>query len=238
MTATSLRLVKLRAGGELPEAIIDWAWSDRPATEIFETVRESVPSFGEADEADLMDRVSELSRTVSALTGLDLMAEVMDALDKQEGDGVAPEDFELPDIDSMYGGDEPSTLDVISDANLQTAYSRGRQDEDADTQDWWEYVTQVGACEICAPLDGTQAPQDDGIWDDRIPPLHPRCVCALKAIPAQNIRATEHDVPSDARGSRGWGNPQKMFSPDLSDKPAALLPAYHDHLRNLGRYGR
>jgi hypothetical protein len=224
--AAALRIVRLRGGGELPAAILDWVFGGEPARSIFDRVREEVPAFDEGEEADLLERVSELSRTVASLTGLDLVSEAWEALG-QEG--------EPPDLESMYGGEEPSTLDVVADANVQSAYSRGKLDEDAGADDWWEYVTQLGACEICAPLDGTQAPQDDGIWSDRIPPLHPRCVCELKPIPAQKIRATEHDVPDEARGSQGWGNPQKMFSPDLSDKPAALLPLYEQHLRNLRR---
>jgi hypothetical protein len=226
MPQHALRLVKLRGGGELVADIIDWVWSDKPTAEIFEAVRDAVPSFGEADEADLMERVADLSRTVSNLTGLDLFGEAWNALD-QEG--------KPPDLESMYGGEEPSTLEVVADANLQSAYARGRDDESSETDDWYEYVTQDGACEICAPLDGLQAPQDDGIWTDRIPPLHPRCVCELKPIPAKKIRATEHDVPDDARGRSGFGNPQKMFAPDHSDKPAALLPLYHDKLRNIRR---
>ena len=163
------------------------------------------------------------------------MTEALDAMSEQEADGVLHDDFEPPDLDSMYGGDEPSTLDVISDANLQTSYSLGRTEEDAQTDDWWEYNTQLGACEICAPLDGVQAPQDDGIWTDRIPPLHPRCVCELRPIPAQKIRATEHDVPSEARGSSGWGDPSKMFQPDLGDKPEALLPIFHELIRRMSK---
>jgi hypothetical protein len=233
--ARPLRLVTLREGGQLPDAILDWVSSGRPAKDVFDLVREAVPGLDTVATDELLDRVDELSSTVASLTGLNLMAEVMDALAEQEKDGVAPEDAESPDLDSMYGGEEPSELDVIASANLQTAYSRGRQDEDEDTGDWWEYVTQLGACEICAPLDGTQAPQDDGIWTDRIPPLHPNCVYALKAIPAQKIQATPDDVPAESKGARGWGNPQKRYDPDLSDKPAALLPYYHEKLRNLRR---
>lgn len=220
----SLRLVTLRGGGELPAAILDWVWSDRPVADVFDQVAAEVPAFDAAAQDELLDRVDELSRTVASLTGLNLFAEAWDALG-QEGPP--------PDLESMYGGEEPSSLDAVADANLQGAYSRGRVDEAAETDDWWEYVTQPGACEICEPLDGTQAPQDDGIWVDRIPPLHPRCVCELKPIPAQRIRATEHDVPDEARGRGGFGNPQKMFAPDLSQKPAALLPYFHEKLRNL-----
>jgi hypothetical protein len=232
-TATKLRLVTLRAGGSLPDAIIEWVWSGESVKTIFETVRDAVPAFDEAAQADLMVRVEELSRTVAALTGLDLMSEVMDVL--REDGSVAKEDGEPPDLDSMYGGDEPSSLDGIASANTQSAYARGKQDEDEGTDSWWEYVTQPGACAICEPLDGAQAPQDDGIWTDRIPPLHPNCSCDLKTIPAQKIRVTDHDLPDEARGSKGWGNPQKMFAPDLSDKPAVLLPLYEEKLRNTRR---
>ena len=181
-----------------------------------------------SDADDILARVDELSNTVANLTGLDLMSEVLDAL-KDADVNDAP--IEEPDLDSMYGGDEPSVLDVIASANTQSSYSLGKVEEDEGTGDWWEYVTQLGACEQCAPLDGTQAPQDDGIWSDRIPPLHPNCVCELKAIPAQNIRATEHDVPSEARGRSGWGNPLNKFDPDLNEKPHELLPIYHEKLR-------
>lgn len=235
MGATKLRLVELRAKEELDlplqEQIIEWVAGREPVSKIFEIVRESVPSFDNEAADDLMRLVSELSTTVAALTGMDVMAEVLDAIELQQGDGISAENFEPPDLGSMYGGEEPSVLETIADANLQSAYSRGNQDEDATTDDWWEFVCQPGACDICSPLDGTQAPQDDPIWVDRVAPLHPRCVCENKAIPAQKIRATEHDVSSEWRGVEGWGNPQRKFEPDLSDKPAALLPLYEEKLR-------
>ena len=106
MPTPALRIVKLRAGGSLPDAIIDWVWSGEPVASVFETVREAVPSFGEADEADLMERVAELSRTVSNMTGLNLYAEAWDALG-QEGPP--------PDLDSMYGGEEPSAIETVAD---------------------------------------------------------------------------------------------------------------------------
>lgn len=226
-TATSrLRLLRGAKGDDLIGSIVEWAFSAEDVSSIFEKVSAELPSFDEAAQRELLDRVEDLSRTVSALTGLNLMAEVYDALEEQEGDGVDPDDFEGPDGSDDY-------LDQVAESNLQSGYARGKQDEDAGTDDWWEYVTQQGACEICGPLDGTQAPQDDGIWADRIPPLHPDCACDLKSIPAQKIRATEHDVPDESRGRRGWGNPQKRFDPDLSDKPEALLPVYEEKLRNL-----
>jgi hypothetical protein len=229
---SATRLVLLRGGGGLVEKILDWVWSAEPVTSILDRVSDELPSFDDEARADLLASVDDLSRTVAALTGLDLMTEVYAALEEQQGDGVAPEDFEPPDIDSAYGEDG-WRLDLVAESNNQSAYARGKQDEDAGSDDWWEYVAQPDACDVCAPLDGTQAPQDDGIWTDRIPPLHPRCVCELKPIPAQKIRATEHDVPDVSRGTNGWGNPQKRFAPDLKDKPAALLPAYEDKLRNL-----
>lgn len=228
----ALRLVKLAARGSL-EALLDWAFSDQPTSKAFDIVRGTIPDFGGADEQEVLLRVEEFSRTVAALTGLNLVSEVMDDLKEQEAGGVAVEDFEPPDIESMYEGEEPSELDVIASSNAQMSFSFGKQQEDEDTGEWWEYEAQSGACDICGPLDGTQAPQDDEIWADRIPPLHPFCVCRLKSIPAQKVRATEDDVPDESRGRRGWGDPRKRFDPDLSDKPAALLPLYEDKLRNL-----
>ena len=228
----ALRLVKLAERGSL-EALLDWAFSDQPASKAFEIARESLPGLTSEEEAELLLRVEELSRTVAALTGLNLVGEVMDDLKEQEADGVAVADFAPPDIESMYEGEEPSELDVIASSNTQMSFAFGKQQEDEQTDDWWEYEAQSGACDICAPLDGTQAPQDDGIWADRIPPIHPFCVCRLKTIPAQKVRATEDDVPDESRGRRGWGDPRKRFDPDLSDKPAALLPLYEDKLRNL-----
>lgn len=230
--ATKLRLVKLAEKGPI-DRILDWVWSDEPPKTAFEIAREAAPSIDAAAEQELMDRVADLSRTVAALTGLDLIGEAMQDMQEQEAAGVEPDDFEPPDVDSMYGGEEPSDLEAIASSNAQSAYMRGRQDEDEGSDDWWEYVAQISACEVCAPLDGTQAPQDDGIWTDRIPPLHPNCVCVLKPIPPQKQRATEDDVPDESRGRRGWGNPQKRFDPDLSTKPEVLLPFYHDKLRNL-----
>jgi len=227
---SNLRL--LRSQEDDPDiigSIVEWAFSAEDVSTIFAKVANELPGFDEVAQREMLDRIEDLSRTVSALTGLNLMSEVYDALDEQQDDGVSDEDFEAPDID----GDD--YFDTVAETNNQSAYSLGKVDEDADSGDWWEYSAQPDACPICAPLDGTQAPQDDGVWADRIPPLHPDCVCDLKSIPAQGIRATEHDVPNDSRGTRGWGNPQKRFDPDLSDKPAVLLPAYHEKLRNLRR---
>ncbi len=224
---TKLRLVEL-ARRDAIESIVEWVWSGDTASKLFESLGEELPGFDAEAQADLLERVGELSDTVAALTGLNLMDEVYSALNEQEGDGIAGEDFEEPNSSDGY-------LEDVAGSNMQSGFSRGKVDEDDDSDDWWEYVTQPGACPICEPLDGTQAPQDDGIWADRIPPLHPECVCDLKTIPPQKIRATEHDVPSEARGRSGWGDPRKRFDPDLSDKPAALLPAYHEKLRNLRR---
>jgi hypothetical protein len=231
---TKLRLVELSATS-LIGSIVEWVWSKDSPDAIFSQVRDELPSFGEEDESALLDRVDELSDTVAALTGLDLMTEVYDALDQQETDGIPAEDFEGPDIEGSFGDDDGWMLDSIAGANMQSGYGAGKVDEDEDTGDWWEYVTQPGACELCAPLDGVQAPQDDGVWADRIPPLHPNCVCDLKAIAPQKIQATEHDVPNESRGTKGFGDPRKRFDPDLSDKPAALLPAYHQKLSNRRR---
>lgn len=222
---TSLRLVKL-SSSDLIGSIIEWVWSKDSPDAIFSQVREEIPDF---DEADLMERIGELSDTVAALTGLNLVDEVYSALSEQEGDEIPPEDFEPPSYES---GDY---LETVSESNVQSGFSRGKVEEDEGSGDWWEYVTQPGACEICAPLDGIQAAQDDAIWADRIPPLHPRCVCDLRAIAPQKVRATDEDVPNEARGAKDWGDPRKTFDPDLSDKPAALRPIYEEHLRNLRR---
>lgn len=216
---TNLRLVKL-SGGDLIDSIVEWVWSGDSTDKVFSDVREDLPGFDADDEADLLERVGQLSDTVAALTGLNLMSEVYDALQEQESDGIEAEDFEEPQQDGY--------LEDVASSNMQMSFSFGKVDEDSESDDWWEYVTQPGACEVCAPLDGTQAPQDDGIWADRIPPLHLKCVCDLKAIPPQKVRATEHDVPSEAKGRSGWGDPRKRFDPDLSDKPEAMLPAYHE----------
>jgi hypothetical protein len=238
-SATKLRLVQLaeKGSGLTLDAILDWVWGERPVEHVLSMARDSLPAFDAADEKELLDRVEELSRTVASLTGMNLVAEVLDDLKQAEDDGRSVEDFEPPDLDSMYGGEEPSELEMVAGSNSQMAYVRGKQDEDAETDDWWEFEVDpfLKNCEICGPLDGVQAPQDDDIWTDRIPPIHPRCGCRLRTIPPQKIKATEDDIPEESRGVKGWGNPQERFDPDLSDKPTALLPLYHDHLRNLRR---
>lgn len=225
MTATAKRRVKLGYDEDAIGSIISWFSSGKPAADLADVVGDEI------DLAGIVERVAELSKTVAALTGMDMVGDVLKEMQEQEAAGVASDDFKPPDVDSDYGGEEPSMLDTISDANLQSAYSLGQLDEDEAGGEWWEYIAQSSACDICAPLDGTQAPQDSDIWIDRIPPLHPRCVCALSSIPPQKVEAKEHDVPSDSRGRQGWGDPRRKFEPDLSDKPAVLLPLYYEKRR-------
>jgi len=179
---------------------------------------------------------------VSGLAALDMVQEVMDALERALAEGETYEDFRRrlsERVRTAWGRGSPYRLELIFRTNLQLAYGAGRYREAERVKDLRPYwglsvVLDGRTSRICAPLAGVVLPADHPFWRNHIPPLHYNCRTALVTYSREEgERLAWKEAPAHAP-QEGFGRPpgREEWSPNPRDYHPELWRAY---LRALGR---
>ena len=190
---------------------------------------------------------------VSGLAALDMVQEVMDALERALAEGETYEDFRRrlsERVRTAWGRGSPYRLELIFRTNLQLAYGAGRYREAERVKDLRPYwglsvVLDGRTSRICAPLAGVVLPADHPFWRNHIPPLHYNCRTALVTYSREEgERLAWKEAPAHAP-QEGFGRPPgreewipnpRDYHPELWGaylRALAALPEARDRLRRL-----
>jgi len=179
---------------------------------------------------------------VSGLAALDMVQEVMDALEAALRQGATFADFQKAiseRVKSAWGEGSRHRLEVVFRTNLQLAYGAGRWKEAVSTRELRPYwglsvVLDGRTSEVCRPLAGVVLPADHPFWRTHIPPLHYNCRTVLVTYAREEGEKRAWREPPPSRPQPGFGRPptEDEWSPDPRDYHPELWRAY---LRALGR---
>ncbi len=179
---------------------------------------------------------------VSGLAALDMVQEVMDALEEALAQGTTFREFQKAlseRVRNAWGEGSRHRLETVFRTNLQLAYGAGRYGEAERVRDLRPYwglsvVLDGRTSRICAPLAGIVLPADHPFWASHIPPLHFGCRTALVTYSREEgERLAWKEAPAHAP-QEGFGRPpgREEWSPHPRDYHPELWRAY---LRALGR---
>jgi len=179
---------------------------------------------------------------VAGLAALDLVQEVMDALEEALAQGEPFPKFQarLPEkVREAWGEGSRHRLQTIFRTNLQLAYGAGRwkaAQEVRDLRPYWglQVVLDGRTSRICAPLAGVVLPADHPFWRNHIPPLHFGCRTALVTYSREEGERLVREPPPH-EPQPGFGKPptQDEWSPNPTDYHPELWRAY---VQALGAY--
>lgn len=188
----------------------------------------------------LEDEARARAFTVSGVTDLDLLSDVWEAIESAAKNGETLEDFRErigERLEAEWGGDDPTTLDNIFRTNLQTAYSAGRQVENAGVRDTHPYlaygvVEDSRTSDICLQLIGLVVAQDSDFAASHHPPLHFSCRTDEVAITEAEARerGIDEELP-DVEADDGFGDPLLPLDIDISTRPPELASLYEMKVR-------
>lgn len=85
-------------------------------------------------------------------------------------------------------------LAVTESARVQIASQKAAYE--AGGYDWFEFIAEPSACEICRALDGKIAPVKTMMFGGNAPPIHPNCKCSTAASmgPDEEKKAKESSI--------------------------------------------
>lgn len=194
------------------------------------------------DDVDTL--LDEQAFTLSGVAQLDLVADVLRALDETLASGGTLDDFkdvveeQLTDAWAGTVKNPAWRIETIFRTNAQTAFMAGRMaamtDPDiiSDHPYWlFDAIDDDRECDICEPCDGTVRPADDPWWTQHTPPLHHNCRCGITSLSheqAARMGIAPHGPP--ARAADGFGALPTLaaWAPSASDYPQDLWRAYQD----------
>ena len=189
---------------------------------------------------DVWDALSDAAReqaiTVAGVTQIEVIQQVLVALETAVAEGTTIEDFAATvsaSLESAWGGTVASPafrIETIFRTNTQVAYAAGRYQvathpDIVSVRPQWMFsaVLDSRTSPMCRPLDGLIRPADSGFWNGRHPPLHHRCRSSI--ITLRNDQAKDmggaHDIPEHDLAASGFGGIPKL---DWAPEPAAFLP--------------
>lgn len=175
--------------------------------------------------------------TVSGVADLDLVTDVWEAIDQAVRDGETLEDFRErvgTKLEDAWGGENPWRLETIFRTNVQTAYSAGRQVQNAAVRSTHPYirydvVDDGRTSDICTPLIDVVVKADSDFAAKHHSPLHFNCrtdEVAITEDEAHELGVTgDEDLP-EVTPDEGFGAPLEDWEPDLSTRPAELASIY------------
>jgi SPP1 gp7 family putative phage head morphogenesis protein len=179
---------------------------------------------------------------VSGLAALDMVQEVMDALEAALREGTTFGDFQKAlseRVKSAWGEGSRHRLEAVFRTNLQLAYGAGRWKEAVSTRELRPYwglsvVLDGRTSEVCRPLAGVVLPADHPFWRTHVPPLHYNCRTVLVTYAREEGERRAWREPPAHEPQPGFGRPptEDEWSPDPKDYHPELWRTY---LRALGR---
>lgn len=189
------------------------------------------------DFDQLSDEARRRAFTVAGVADLDVMADVLEAVDSAVRNGESMEDFRErvgEKLESAWGAEDPSRVETIFRTEVQGAYSAGRQYQNAQVRETHPYVRfdvvdDEATSDICEALIGVVVEADSDFAATHQPPLHPRCRTDLVAVTEDEARELGVDEADDveAEASDGFGagwDPD--WEPDVSSRPPDLASIY------------
>ncbi|MGE5581484.1 MAG: phage minor head protein [Bacillota bacterium] len=226
------------------------------AIEFFETKLALKPD----DYAKLLEEVKVKAFTVSNISSLDVLNDILNELDKAVADGLTPQEFRQAVNEMLtrrgWEGMTPYQVDNVFRTNIQTNYNVGRYKQQTDpevvkSRPYWIYdaVNDKRTRLTHLALDGTVRRYDDPFWDTWYPPNGFRCRCGVRTASERDINRKGLTVqtgppPAYAKTAVGTGavplipdkgfayNPGKAaWKPDLSKYPDELQKAYRQKMK-------
>jgi SPP1 gp7 family putative phage head morphogenesis protein len=207
----------VEAKPEQPQAAIDW-FRRKLALE-------------PADFRALSARAKRQAFTVAGATGLGMVQQVLDSLQKALEDGTTFESWQkaIPtELGNAWGNANFWRSKVVFDTAIQSAYGAGRWYAAQESErPYWQLLAVLDGrtSPICLKVAGFVAAKDDPAWQKLIPPLHFRCRTAL--ITLSKEQAEERGIASAAPsvGDLGgfglepsageWQPNEKSYDPEL-----------------------
>ena len=166
---------------------------------------------------------------VSGLAALDMVQEVMDALEAALREGTAFGDFQKAlseRVKSAWGEGSRHRLEAVFRTNLQLAYGAGRWKEAVSTRELRPYwglsvVLDGRTSEVCRPLAGVVLPADHPFWRTHVPPLHHHCRTVLVTYAREEGERRAWREPPAHEPQPGFGRPPtaEEWSPDKDYHP-------------------
>lgn len=190
---------------------------------------------------ELVESSKRRAFMVSGVARLDVIADVMAALDKAVAEGSTLDDFKdeiATTLTEAWQGtvqNPPARLETIFRVNVQSAYSAGRYEQMSDPEVvkfrpffMYDAIIDQRTTDTCKELHGVVLPQDDPYWDGRIPPTHFKCRSGLRSL--RKSQAEKQGVtksPPNVKAADGFGAKPgaSEWSPDVDSYPPELREA-------------
>jgi len=189
----------------------------------------------------LSDEAKQRAFTVSGVADLDMVSDVWTAIERAVESGETLEDFRARVSDGLteaWGGEKPWRVELIFRNGVQSAYSAGRQTENAAVAETHPYihfavVDDLDTSEICQELIGVVVRADSDFAATHHVPLHHGCRTDEIAITEDEAReygvVEDHEAP-DVEADDGFGGALEQWVPDLSSRPPELAAIYEQKL--------
>jgi len=145
--------------------------------------------------------------------------------------GEAIQDYAVRNGDSPL---EPWHLQTVIRTNYQTAFSKGRYEEQRKSSlPLWGYVATVDGKEtdLCNSLDGKAFPKDDPFWDEYYPPNHFNCRSKVVVLDERTAKDFGYKVQEDGQN---YLAEQQSKNPDTVLEPGKGFNTSPD--RGLSKY--
>lgn len=231
-----------------------------PFPEAIEYFRDKVPLTPEQFKR-LEDEYKSKAFTVSGITALDVLNDIMKELLKALEEGLTAAEFRERVNRALeargWEGLSRYRADNIFRTNIQTAFSVGRYRQMTDPEivsrrPYWMYdaVNDRRTRPAHAALDGMVFPADHPFWDTWYPPNGYRCRCSVSSLSERDIQRrglkVSDSIPEMVQPpgqpavpllpDPGFDvNPARVpWEPDLSKYPDVLRKAYEKRRAERG----
>jgi len=205
----------------------------------------------------LEEEVKVKAFTISGITSLEILNDILKELKKALTDGITMKEFRDSANELLtskgYEGLTPFQADNIFRTNIQTAYNVGRYKQQTEPavikrRPFWRYdaINDKKTRPTHRAMDNTVRAADDPFWDTWYPPNGFRCRCSVQSLGERDLsrmglKVQSGPPPPYVKVDTGSGimpllpdpgfayNPGKVvWHPDLSKFPEQLQKAYHN----------
>jgi len=219
---------QLKTDGKITNEVIN---AKKPKIEYdflmpYDEAAEYFENLGVISAADFYDDLTTNAGqafTISHINNIETLEYVQFSITSQLEKGVV-DPTKLKEIiqqAAVSRGDDPLSLhhlDTVVRTNLQTAFSKGRYEEQkTGPNEFWEYVATIDGreTEICNALDGKIFKRSDPFWSNNYPPNHFNCRSTVVTLDAETLKEEGLSVERSGRDylkKQGNLKPGKGFS--------------------------
>lgn len=217
------------------------AWSVSSNTEKYDLAsawfRKRVPML-KADFEKLVGDARLRAFTIAGVSRLELIQEVMGALDKSIAGGETLADFKKrveTKLLKAWGGTEPTgRLELIHRNAVQQAYNAGRYALATDpavinVRPYWKFdaILDRRTSDVCRENNGRIMPANDVWWNLNYPPLHHRCRSSVRSLTIEQAGQAgfaDGDFVNQHSPSPGFGFAPTPDTPIWQPEPNKFYP--------------